>query len=758
MLYFDIIPQELKQFKQWLLWKLENVNGRPSKVPYSITGRRASTTDPGTWGSFDEVKSKYEAGGYDGIGFVFTENDPFCAIDLDHCKEGGKIKKEAEEIIRKFNSYAEYSPSGEGVHIIIKAKLNGRHNRKGDIEIYDQKRYFTFTGQHIFFCPLKIEERQKELEEFYKEVFKVLPFDHPSSRVERENKEDRTINITKKLINDVLGGLNSIRDTQEFVDLFNGNWQGRYPSQSEADFVFVKLILKATNSENAVIALWLASKLYREKLEREDYIERTIKRAKEELRRELFREFEEINIDERIDINKDGIFTIDREPEPGDRSHAKILAMTFKEKLRWHSKEKRWYLWNGKFWEEKSEEGLIKMACERLKNVYKLKYLNTKEIEKIKKFIKYLEEAGKETKLKSAVNLLKGFDPILVEKEIFDQRLDLLNLENGVLNLNTFELEEHKAEYYFTSILPIKYDPQAKCPKWLEHLNLFIPDPEIQRQLQRDLGFALYSVEHKHFFHIWYGIGANGKSTTENILKEVFGTYCKQGAQNLFDDDRQYHHPTELADLKGGKLVFVEEREKNKDLTEAKIKTLTGGTLISARFMHGNFFTFRPTFLIVLVGNYKPNIKGTDFGIWDRVRLIPWNYTIPPEKRRPQNEVVAEILEEKSGILNWLLEGLKDWKADNSWRASDVKKATEEYRLEQDQVERFILSKCERDPHYTVEVKTLYEEYCNWCEEEKEGSPFSKRRFGEILKHKNLKQDREGKDRSRVWRGIRLKD
>lgn len=148
----ESIPNELKTYRAWVLWKLTRVGDKPTKHPYSVhTGRRASSTDSRTWGSFEEVLKAYEAGGYGGIGFVFSSGDPYCGVDLDAAvdPETGEVAGWAERIIEELDGYTELSPSGSGLHIIAKGRVPTGGNRRGSVEMYDQGRFFTVTGHRL---------------------------------------------------------------------------------------------------------------------------------------------------------------------------------------------------------------------------------------------------------------------------------------------------------------------------------------------------------------------------------------------------------------------------------------------------------------------------------------------------------------------------------------------------------------------------------------------------------------------------------
>lgn len=169
---FEGVPSELRDLPRWVMWCGEIVNNRLTKIPYATNGQHASTTDAKTWGTFADVVEAYEAGGgFNGIGFVFN-GDGLIGIDLDHCRDpiSGIIEPKARGIIERLDTFAEVSPSGTGVHCLIRGKLNGRGNRFGNIELYSTKRYFCVTGNHLEGTPLTLEDRQTELDDLYSEL------------------------------------------------------------------------------------------------------------------------------------------------------------------------------------------------------------------------------------------------------------------------------------------------------------------------------------------------------------------------------------------------------------------------------------------------------------------------------------------------------------------------------------------------------------------------------------------------------------
>ncbi len=165
--------KNIKGLRQWVCWRTEERDGKPTKVPYGpLTGEKAGSTNPETWASYSEAVAAYKEHGYDGIGIAFTPEDDLCGVDLDDClnPETGEIEPWAQEVIEELDSYTEISPSGTGVHVLVRAELPEGRNRKGRFETYDCGRYFTVTGHHLAGTPPTIESRQAQLENVVKRV------------------------------------------------------------------------------------------------------------------------------------------------------------------------------------------------------------------------------------------------------------------------------------------------------------------------------------------------------------------------------------------------------------------------------------------------------------------------------------------------------------------------------------------------------------------------------------------------------------
>jgi len=441
-----------------------------------------------------------------------------------------------------------------------------------------------------------------------------------------------------------------------------------------------------------------------------------------------------------------------------DYGHARELAHLFAGRFRWAHKLNCWmrYVESEGRWVEAPEESVFKEASDALRRHYAAKLLDA-EMQEAKELQARLKDTTDLTRMRNALSFLKGWEGILTYPHEWDSNPWLLNVKNGTLDLQTFNLLRHSPDHLITKFAPVAYDPAAPASLWLEHLEALIPDMEVRRQLQRDLGAALPGAVLEECLPIWYGTGCNGKSTTAGVIMRVLGDYVCRAAPRLLVQDRFARHPTEIADLVGRRLAFSIETEHADHLAEAVVKDLTGGDRKKARFMHRDFFEFEQTFTLILLANHKPIISGSDYAIWRRVRLIPWTQEIPQEKRREQSAVINELLEDcGSGILNWLLDGLRDFRFDRNWVAQAVRAATLEYKEEMDVLAPFIEERCELQAQAMIPKRALYDAYVAWCELAGE-KPLSHVTFSKRIKERGIRSERLGGAKTHTYVGIRLR-
>jgi len=267
----------MKDLRQWLCWRFEERDGKPTKVPYDpSTGEKAESTNPKTWTSYEKAVSECKKHGYDGLGFVFTPEDDLCGVDLDKCldPETGELEGWAQKIIGELDSYTEISPSGTGVHILVRGVLPAGRNRKGRFEAYDRGRYFTVTGKHLPGSPQTIESRQEALQSIVKRMFAEQSTNGHAKPVAPTELVDNGLSDSK-VIQKALAASNGER----FSRLWNGDTQ-EYGSHSEADLALCGMLAFWTGGDaTRMDTLFRQSALYREKWDRNDYRNKTIAEA-----------------------------------------------------------------------------------------------------------------------------------------------------------------------------------------------------------------------------------------------------------------------------------------------------------------------------------------------------------------------------------------------------------------------------------------------------------------------------------------------
>jgi putative DNA primase/helicase len=239
-------------------------------------------------------------------------------------------------------------------------------------------------------------------------------------------------------------------------------------------------------------------------------------------------------------------------------------------------------------------------------------------------------------------------------------------------------------------------------------------DKELIDFLKTAIGWSLTGVVFDHALFILHGVGANGKSTFLNTISRMLGDYAHHTpTETLMSKDR-YSIPADLARLKGARFVTAIEAEKGNKLAEALIKQMTGGDPITARFLYGNFFQFKPEFKLFLATNHKPNIAGGDHAIWRRIRLIPFNVVIP--EKLQDKELPQKLENELPGILNWAIEGCREWQEKGLQTPKKVKATTAEYRDELDTIKTFIDECLRKSLRSETKASALYDRYKRWCE------------------------------------------
>ena len=272
--------------------------------------------------------------------------------------------------------------------------------------------------------------------------------------------------------------------------------------------------------------------------------------------------------------------------------------------------------------------------------------------------------------------------------------------------------------------------------------------------LQRAVGYALTGETSEQCLFIFWGGGANGKSTFLQAMSHVLGDYSMSTPTETLLVKRRGAIPNDVARLKGARFVVACEADAENRLAESLIKQMTGGDTISARFLHQEWFDFEPTHKVFFGTNHKPVIKGTDYAIWRRIRLVPFEITIPEDER--DKSLPEKLKAEAAGILAWAVQGCLNWQQNGLGAPEEVKAATDSYREEMDMLGEFLKDRCRQSQLMArVSSKDLYEAYTAWCQDNGQ-EPVGQRAFVSALKEKGFKRSRIGNGGVRGWIGVEL--
>ena len=306
----------------------------------------------------------------------------------------------------------------------------------------------------------------------------------------------------------------------------------------------------------------------------------------------------------------------------------------------------------------------------------------------------------------------------------------LLNTPSGVVDLRTGAVRPARRDDFCTKMTRVA--PGGECPTWRKFLRRVTGgDYQLEIFMQRVAGYCLTGSTRDHAMFFVWGEGGNGKGTFLNTLTWILDDYARTANMSTFTEQKFDGHPTEIAMLQGARMVTAQETSEGKRWAEERIKSLTGGDLVSARFMRQDSFEFMPKFKLVFTGNHKPHLRNVDEAIKRRLFMVPFDQKIPDEEK--DRRLSEKLRAEASGILQWMIEGCMAWQEHGLAAPDRVRALTDEYFAANDTIGQFIGECCEVDKLFNIRSATLYARFSAWCRDRNE-FPVQQRRFTELLK------------------------
>ena len=742
---YEKIPDELKRCPHWVCWRSEpdpKSHSGIKKIPVNArTGGQAMSNNPETWCDFETVVRASR--NYSGIGFMFSGSGYF-GVDLDDClpEIDGFYRGEknfVSDFVDGLKSYTELSQSCHGLHIICRGKLPEGARRKGKFEMYDKGRYFIMTGNPLdpddVLPVMDCTESIKPLHSKYlasdkrsaKGNVSILPTTSETlTGYYRSSQADMTVQ-------DIISKAVSSQNGEKFRKLYSGDFS-EYPSQSEADLAFCNMLAFWCGRDiSKMDDIFRQSGLMRDKWDRRQsgstYGRLMLKKAVENCQ-EVYNPHKNDNYSISVSGNVK-MHTLD------DTGNAQRMYDLCGDVMRYCYTDRRWLAYEGGKWRYDAKGGIFVWAdkvLESMKSELKIwaEHENGTMFDDYKKHMKKTRSNNSKKAMVKELEHLVAVSP----NELDSDRL-LVNTQNGVLDLKDFSMNEHSPDFLMTRMLGTSISENPKTPeKWITFLNqIFNNDKELIRYIQKALGYSLSGDTSEQCAFFLYGAGRNGKSTFLEVVRKIMGDY----ATNIQPESIMIKASTstansDIARLKGARLVTSVEPNEGMRLNEGLIKQLTGDDMITARKLYGDEFEFRPEFKLWMATNHKPTIRGTDLGIWRRIHIIPFSVTIP--ESAVDKKLSHKLEEELPDILAWVVEGYKLWKVEGLRKPKVIEDAVEEYRNEMDVISAFLAS------DYVVqggEVKAqaLYAVYCQWCSESNEYKMPSRKFSLEMTKRYN---------------------
>ena len=402
-----------------------------------------------------------------------------------------------------------------------------------------------------------------------------------------------------------------------------------------------------------------------------------------------------------------------------DMGNAKRLVKMFGHIMHYSHEMEKWLIWDDNRWRWDNTGEVSRLAQSMIESIF-TEAKEEPDADRKKELLKWAKSSQSSGKIKSALEVTKSQQGIPIELEKLDSHPWLFNAANGTIDLRTGKLHKPDPAHLITKASPVEYNPDAgkkfEGSKWDLFLNTFLPGNDLQRWAQEASGYSMTGIISEQCFWVLYGEGANGKSTFIEVLLEVFGEdYSMSAPPTLFQPRNASQATNDVAALRGMRLVIEPDLQPMTPLNESLVKQLTGGDRLQARYLYAEWFQFHPQAKIMMAGNKRPVIRDQSYGMWRRVRLVPFRKRIKTEDRiRNYSKVL--VREEAELILYWAVQGCLAWQRQGELPViEEIEEATSEYQEELDIFQQFLEEWCEKEEDAWCELRDLHQHWSEWC-------------------------------------------
>ena len=758
MIQIENIPAWLREHGHFVL--------RRGKIPYTRYGRRADPTNPADGCTAEEALAAWRVSPdcYDGLGVMIIH--PLVGIDLDHViSTEGELAPVAQDILTTVDTYTEKSPSGTGLHLLglapgmtVDARKYLTKNSANGVEVYFKDRYFTFTGDCFGDDVVREigDAVQRVLDTYLTRStmtteggWKSFPEQEPDARSEEEVALDAAA---------VLDRIQRGADWSTVAALLDGEDPSGDTSADDQSLMN-RLAFYSCRDSQVMDYIYRMSDRYREKWDEyrgsQTYGEMTIRRAVQDCRTAWSPTYGSERKEHQLgDMEQDALAWLETQDAANSSRYSLddigagyLLADWAKPFARFCADAGVWFVYQGGVW-KKDPGGVAIAAKAKVLSSAIAGYASTIQDDQRRKA--WLSFAGRWCSYNSRRTYIRDAASVWpVRRSDFDRHPWLFNVVNGTWDLHEGVFRSHNPADMLTKQGGAVYDPDARCERWESFMEEIFPgDPESMDFMQRWLGYSLTGDLSEEKLVMLHGEATrNGKSTMCECVAAVLGDYATSINADSLSDKRRSDGaaPSEdIARLNGIRFAIMPEPKNTLRLDAGRIKQLTGGDTINARFLGENSFTFKSVAHLTVNANTLPEVNDMTVFWSGRVLVVPFTKHFEEWEQDPYLKAKMSTEEARSGILNWLLDGLRKYRKDRLKTSAAMQRALDEYRYESDKLSRFI-GDClpfSADPGLKIRTEEVYTNYQSWCRENG-NFPEAKNRFLAGLRSRGVQMDRQ---------------